>query len=172
MSLMDILDNCVHVNHLREQGLVTELIISTNEYYLVPETLISTQKIATVYIKLMAALNQIEYKEHHLLNLRPADQKMDLFKYSVFAVQTLIKHVIDFPELSRYLIFNILHMILIKMNFAAMSKYELQITFNSLMILAKSTVLDSHSDPNQPCSADWDLSVNPVPWIWPKSSTS
>lgn len=68
---------------------------------------------------------------------------MDHFKYSVFAVQTLVKHAIDYPDLSRYLIFHILHMILIKLNFAVMSKYELQITLNSLMILAKSKILES-----------------------------
>ena len=63
-GLQDILDNCMHVSHLREQGLITEMILSINEFYLVPSTIYSTQKIATIYIKLMAILNQIEAKEH------------------------------------------------------------------------------------------------------------
>lgn len=145
-SLLDVLDNCIHVSHLREQGLISELIISINDFYLVPKTLYSTQKIATVYIKLMAILNQIETKEQDHINSKPTNQKMDLFKYSVFALQTLIKHAIDYPELSTYLIFHILHMILIKMNFSAMSKYELQITLNSLMILAKSKIFENHAE--------------------------
>ena len=115
----------MHMSHLREQGLVTELIISINEFYLAPNTAYSAQKIATVYIKLMAILNAIEAKELDNISLKPAEQKMDLFKYSVFAVQTLVKHAIDYQELSRYLVYHSLHMILIKLNFAAMSKYEL-----------------------------------------------
>lgn len=70
---------------------------------------------------------------------------MDHFKFSVFAIQTFIKHVIDFPKLNKYMIYNILHLILIKINIASMTKYETQIVFNSLNILSKNKVI--HQEP-------------------------
>lgn len=141
-ALEDILKNCVHVVNLREKGIVSELIISLNEYFLVPETQFSSQKIVAVYIEMINILNEIDAKQTIEHPQAKNVQTMDHFKFSVFAIQTFIKHVIDFPSLNKYLIYNILHLILIKINIEGMTKYETQIIFNSLNILAKSKVIE------------------------------
>lgn len=62
-GLQDILKNCIHVVNLREKGIVSELIICINHYYLVPESVYSSQKIVAVYIEMINILVEIDNKQ-------------------------------------------------------------------------------------------------------------
>ena len=84
-GLDDILKNCIHVTNLREKGIVSELVLAINKYFLVPGGQFSSQKIVATYIEMFNILNEIDSKTVPQNGTGNSEQKMDHFKFTVFA---------------------------------------------------------------------------------------
>ena len=67
-------------------------------------------------------------------------QVNERFNYSVFTIQTLVKHIIENPGIDKFLALNLLQLSILKVNFDVLDKYELVIILNSLAVLTVAQV--------------------------------
>lgn len=118
------------------------LLISQDPLSINPQNLVST------FIELFNFIDQLDIqseknhqqKHHGFEQWNISKIQRQGFKFTVYLIQSLVKRLVDIEQFDSYLACNLLQIILLKLNFEKLNKFEIQIVLNSLGILVTSKV--------------------------------